>query len=420
VKIQFVKIVALFIVLFLCNSCLTITVPRHELQVGKSGYPYSTINKALNVAKAGDTIRIMDGETYSESLRINVPNLTLDLNGSILKENTIEIWDTSHVTIENGTITNVPGWGIDLEHCSNCNITNMTITMNEGVGIFVKESSFNTIENCVVEYNKGGGAGIDTFSNSNRFVNNIVRNCSIGLWVYQSSNLNEISKNVITDNKHEHGINIGHNSNENKILENIVERNESEGIILHDGVSGNLVAYNSCVENHRIGILLFRQANNNIVRENTVLDNWEGGIEIKEACNDNLLLNNIQENNDRGDRRDTGQQDDAGLGRDATNKGEGDPIPWGNHRGYLSDVDVHDWYKVFAKAGKDILIRLVSPPGSDFDLVVMGRELWKQSNKFQSLPDEILCTPKVNRFLTVCVQRWAGEGEYSLVVKPVK
>jgi hypothetical protein len=147
-----------------------------------------------------------------------------------------------------------------------------------------------------------------------------------------------------------------------------------------------------------------------------VTDNWSLGIGFGEDCINNVVENNIEENNNLGDPRDPGIQDDAGLGRDATNSDPGDFINWGRYSGFLFNEDIHDYYQIQAKAGIALQIKLESPAGSDFDFILVGDGIWQMSNKFGNKLDEMFFTPEENGYLAIHVHHWEGEGIYWLEV----
>ena len=383
------------------------------LKVGKSGYPYSKITDALNDAKRGDVIKIMDKKVYSEDINIKKSDITIDFNNATLIEFGLKARSVKRVKIKRGTIRNVET-GISLVRSSYCVISDMKIlrTTRNGIMLWDKCDN-NTIRNCHFKHNKGVALHL-TKSSYNRLVGNTIRLAYLGIAVSQSIE-NEILNNVILDSRHEYGIYISNRSQGTKILNNEVRGSEWTGIQLSEQVTGSEAVGNIVLSNHEWGISIGGQSNNNIVINNTITDNWWEGIAVCEDCI-NTIENNTLENNNIGDPRNPGIQDDAGLGHDATKADPGDFINWGKYSGYLFKNDVNDAYEIPCKANIPLNIVMTPPQGADFDLLLVGSDVWENDYKFKSQKEEVLFTPQEDSFLTVRINLWKGKGTYLLEI----
>jgi hypothetical protein len=145
--------------LFVCLVSVTQLVFATTIVVGVNGNgSYRTIQAAINIANAGDTVKVLPG-TYSEQVTLN-KNIVLMGSGY---ENTIITGPFSpSVSMSNGKIqwfriTSLYGNGINI---SGGTVTNNVIISCTGGGIFCNSGS-GTIINCVVRNNNGIGINAD-------------------------------------------------------------------------------------------------------------------------------------------------------------------------------------------------------------------------------------------------------------------
>ena len=157
---------------------LTVTAYGATLEVGPSGYPYTSIQAAITDANAGDTVLVHAG-TYVENINFSGKAITVrsangaagtiidgNASGSVVTFNSGEgsgsILDGFTIRNGSGNGSGNGGGGI---YCSSSapTITNCTITGNTayfGGGIGCRYSSAPTITNCIVSGNTayiGGG-----------------------------------------------------------------------------------------------------------------------------------------------------------------------------------------------------------------------------------------------------------------------
>ena len=206
-----------FIVNLSLGCLIAVTAYGATLEVGPSGYPYTSIQAAITAATTGDIVLVHDG-TYVENINFSGKAITVrsangaastiidgnasgsvvtfnsgEGSGSILNGFTIRngsatgggggiYCSSSAPTITNCTITGntaYTGGGIGCRYASAPTITNCIISGNKayiGGGIYSRESS-PTITNCTISGNEGTatGGGIESDTQSSA----IIANCTI-------------------------------------------------------------------------------------------------------------------------------------------------------------------------------------------------------------------------------------------------
>jgi nitrous oxidase accessory protein NosD len=153
------------------------------------GADYDTIQGAVDVAGAGDTIYVYDG-IYNEQVVIctsitlsgqSESNVTIDGGGS---GDCVQI-SSSDVVINGFTIINASRYGIRADY-SDIAIENVTITANGGHGIYFVHGKSFTIRNSTIDGNAGGiiyydAASGDAIVEDNTITNNVGSGVHISL-----------------------------------------------------------------------------------------------------------------------------------------------------------------------------------------------------------------------------------------------
>jgi len=243
---------SLVLVILFVGCILTGGVEAAILEVGPSGYLYTSIQAAINDAADGDTVLVHDG-TYVENINFLGKAITVkSVNGAastIINGNgtgsavTFSSGEGSGSVLDGFTITNggtnaslgggigcyssspiitnciitgnraYHGGGIDCESNSSPTIINCTISGNTGYvggGIFCKSGSSPTITNCKISGNTGtahsGAIGCDSGGNpiiSNCILSGNTAGAGGGIYSYLSSPIITnctISGNTATNN----------------------------------------------------------------------------------------------------------------------------------------------------------------------------------------------------------------------------
>ncbi|WP_432666775.1 NosD domain-containing protein [Wukongibacter baidiensis] len=252
---------------------------------------FLTIQDAVNAAKPGDTIEVLEG-VYFENVRITTDRITIQsredetvvLNGTGLSGTGFEIEQAEGVRIRGFFIINY-STGIFVGG-KNHFITDIVATENSTFGIVIRGQN-QTVEDS--EFFANGTAGINV---SDR--NHMIRNCSFGrefigianvssgaicnnifnctiigssigfLWGALESNDNVIFKNLLFEN--EYGI-VMHSSN-NTIRNNIIQGQKQDGI---DILSDQITVEQNIISGNQIGITIVGE--NNSIIKNTIIGN---------------------------------------------------------------------------------------------------------------------------------------------------
>ena len=170
------------------------------------GADYDTIQGAVDVAGAGDTIYVYDG-LYNEQVVISASitlsgqsesNVTIDGGGS---GDCVQI-SSSDVVINGFTIINASRYGIRADY-SDIAIENVTITANGGHGIYFVHGKSFTIRNSTIDGNAGGiiyydAASGDAIVEDNTVTNNVGSGVHISLAEGKSATVknNKIDNNA--------------------------------------------------------------------------------------------------------------------------------------------------------------------------------------------------------------------------------
>jgi len=396
-------------------------VLKPALKVGKVGYFYSTIQEALNDAQPEDRVKVMDGATYEEPLTVPLDNITLDLNGATVKGTHVEsqgIWVSSRsdVAIKNGIVQNFADYGIALSNSDHITIENVRVENNR-FGILLWNSNYNAIVNNVFTNNKSDGIKLENASSHNTISNNYTSwNGEGGVSAYHESNYNVVENNLASNQKYEFGINFGHFSDHNQIINNTTNSNYWSGIIFHDNCDNNVVENNVANLNRGSGIAIIFGSSYNVVQNNTALNNVATQINEDESCEGNIFLNNTTAGPGEPLPEENMAQNDAGLGRDASNnESNPDNITPGNYTGYLDNLDIYDCYKIYLNGGQAISIVMTPPAGTDFDLILYDPNLgWVEGSlKFGSGAESVSSTATSSGYYSFRIRQWSGAGTYS-------
>ncbi|MCX6667513.1 MAG: M28 family peptidase [Euryarchaeota archaeon] len=246
-------------------SSIAFTIKGNTLYVGGSGSGnYSNIRDAIENATINDIVFVFNG-TYSEHINIDNP---IDLIGENKEKTFIIGNETENVVYVSSSWVYITGF---------------------------------TIKNIGT---KSYSAGMNIYSDRNIISENIISNDNgygIGVW---GKSYNNISNNIITDNKD--GIIFWYASVDNLISDNVIKNNEVSGVTLSGGSNGNIISHN-IIENNSFGI--YFQGNydssvnshpfHNIISKNTITKN-KYGIYLVIASKENMICNNNITYNEQG------------------------------------------------------------------------------------------------------------------------
>jgi len=190
------------------------------LEVGQ-GQAYTTIQSAIDAAKTGDTILVNEG-TYMENPRIKMNGISLigkNTEKTIIDgrkaSSGVRVDEMNNVVINGFTIRNSSGGGQEdagiVIYKGNGNTISNLIIKGNSVGISIYQgSNKNNISGNLIESNLRYGIHLYA-SNENNIFNNDIKNNKIGIYAY-ASKINRIYQNNLIDNKDQTYDNSGLNS----------------------------------------------------------------------------------------------------------------------------------------------------------------------------------------------------------------
>lgn len=200
---------------------------------------FATIQKAIDTASEGDTIRVAPG-TYVENIRIQKEGLTIHGAGPELT--TIDGGENGHVVVFNPASGSISGFMI----------TNSGGNPRYSAGVFTSQANVN-IENCVISNN----------------------NCGI---TYSSNSSGIIANNRVANNSG-HGIEMMTNSHAT-MTNNVIAHNSRSGIYCKDS---SPIINNTIVNNGFCGIQCAPQADQ-IIANNIICANEFGILVVGGEC----------------------------------------------------------------------------------------------------------------------------------------
>ncbi len=282
-----------FIILFLMLLFSIGSASAADLEVGPSGYTYSTINQALAAAQAGDTINVHDNSgtpyTYQENIEINKANISLVSKGNVTltpsgSKRGLLINSSGNGSKITGFNIIAEAWtddgtgnlpvGVSLYDCKNCIISNNIV---KGFFWGIISGKNNVINNNTI-YNNSYGIELE----GSNITYNTIYNCSMGISDHGSGEANLIYKNIIYDC--EEGIYLVWCDF------TLIEGNQIIDCTTGWGdYSAHITFHNNTISNCNYGIAM--NANNNVISGN-ILDHNQVGMDIT-VGNDNLITFNI-------------------------------------------------------------------------------------------------------------------------------
>ena len=271
--------------LFVTVSVVDVTEAKLDVLVVPDDYP--TIGAAVESATDGDIV-LVKGGVYYEHLEINKSiwlagqnkeTVVIDGNktGPVILVNHNDV-NITNLTVQNGMDVTTSGLfsshsGIHLLHVSGCGVS-QNIIKNNSYGIWLYESSENTIFGNDIS-TSNIGININSSSNSNMILHNRIEGSTLyihhppyedesayGLLMSKSS-ANTVSENAIAKNKEGIGLYLSSN---NRIIQNIIQNNEVCGVTTVNSYSENNTFYNNVFSN-----------DNQVSTSTGVINNWDNG-----------------------------------------------------------------------------------------------------------------------------------------------
>ncbi len=271
---------------------------------------FLTIQKAANVAQAGDFVFVGAGE-YQEKVEIENSGTSqkpivfvADTEGAYTgdkgevkisgKDIGFYIEDKKYIGIYGFKISNTTGTaGIYITGASagNIEIKDNDISDNAGDGIRVESASDVVVSYNSISSNSGRGIYLEGANSSETINNQIFQNLSDGIF-NNGSGAVLIEFNRVFSNGGE-GILVSNNANNNQIKDNQVFLNSGDGIWVSSNISSIEVSDNRCYSNQGNGIAFTDHISNaSRIRSNLVYLNQKSGILLSDHCVNDTVSNN--------------------------------------------------------------------------------------------------------------------------------
>ncbi len=300
------------------------------LYVGGSGpNNYTSIQSAIDDAKDGYIIYVYPGY-YNESIVINKSialigiiengekpvihgnenNITVlveanncTINGFVILNGRVglEIINSNYVLVKNINIVGCSQSGVWLHNSFYNTISNSEIIETKNVGMSIRNSSYNVITQNFISKNKDNGIVIFDDSNHNIISYNILtENCDgIDGWSLENC---IISFNHVYGNR-QYGIGVLESSNIS-ILNNTIHDHNYKGLMLNE--CSNCLVYNNEMYRNQVGVSIeattrpSEPAHDNIVTNNNIHENIVG-VYLEFYCKNNQIkYNNLIDNDVNG------------------------------------------------------------------------------------------------------------------------
>ncbi len=250
------------------QAAIDAAAPGDTLQVAPGTYDKITIQKSLNLAGDGATIRAGDRNAC-----VSVEADGVTFTGFMVRDGF---------------------YGIKLDSVKGCRIANNTVIHCDQPGIALLYSDGNIITGNNASLNGLGGEGwygiYLSNSNDNLIADNVAYgNGAYGINLFPSCNNNTIRGNVLQGNMY--GLYMFTNCAHNQIEHNDMSRNTNSGLDLRFNCTDNIILNNTITENVVAGIT-FMESGQNTVKGNLISGNGRYGLQLQSSSDGNIIINN--------------------------------------------------------------------------------------------------------------------------------
>ncbi|MBP2030548.1 hypothetical protein J2755_001482, partial [Methanohalophilus levihalophilus] len=250
------------------------------------------IQSALNNATSGDTIRVVETASYSESISVTQNNLRLNLQGSTLdgsasSSNGVTISSKNEFTIGNGTIVGFRSAILTAGTVSDFTIDNIVITnpSEDGIQLYGHVTDFTISDSLITDPRYGIYSDNDFNTDGFNAINVTILNPgSRGIFLDDHNNNNIFTKDVY--------------------LEDVTVSNSAGAgiyIVNNDESSGNTTIVDSHISNCARAFQLDSGKGPILISNSTFIDGTDYGLYMSATSGSELTLtNNIISGNNNG------------------------------------------------------------------------------------------------------------------------
>jgi parallel beta-helix repeat protein len=212
-------------------------------------YENIVVNKSVSIVGESEATTVIDGGGLGTAVKITADNVSLSgftITNSSEKasESGISI-ESSYDSVHENLIVNNGLRGVSLNNSFGSLVFNNIVATNGASGIYIYNSINNVFFNNTVSGNSGG---IQSYaSNNNNFTANAISHDLLGGFYLFYSSHNSLYDNFISDNKN-YGLNLDFSSDMNNVSDNVIVNNLGFGVSL-SGVTGNFLRRNNMTGN---------------------------------------------------------------------------------------------------------------------------------------------------------------------------
>jgi parallel beta-helix repeat protein len=203
-----------------------------------SGSPILTIKANGSIDPPSTSIQQVSTDLY-----VLTKDILSVLDGVKIERDNITLDGQGHTLHGSGTTFTT---GVYLQNRIGVTITNLRIT-EFYYGLEFDSVQSSEVSHSIIEANLGDGIFLNGVSNNSLTNNAVISNSADGIFLYWSSNLNQISRNIIRGNNYR-GIDLFSGCDNNTIYGNYVTYNNGTSLYF-SGSSDNKVFHNNFVDN---------------------------------------------------------------------------------------------------------------------------------------------------------------------------
>ncbi|MCM2388264.1 right-handed parallel beta-helix repeat-containing protein [Streptomyces albipurpureus] len=248
-------------------------------------------------AQTAHAAHLSCGQTVTTSVVLDADLLNCPGDGLVV--------GSSGITIDlNGHTVDGVGLGAGIRN----NGFGDVVVTNSGTSAYVQEfdhgvqlnpgTSGNIVEKLTVRHNEFSGIELNNADSNNRVRNNLIdRQSQRGVTIAGGSSGNVLADNTISANQGE-GVFV-QNSADNRLEANQITGSGDAGLVL-EGSSGNTLLTNTVGTSGDAAIILQLGSNDNLVQSNSSAQNADAGLTVSGSTGNRILSNTLQGSGDSG------------------------------------------------------------------------------------------------------------------------
>jgi parallel beta-helix repeat protein len=246
---------------------------------------------------AAHAVQLTCGQTVTTSVVLTADLLNCPGDGLVVGASGITIDLNGHSIDGVGLGTGIRNSGFDHTTVTNGGTTARVEQFDHGLQ-FGPGASGNIVEKLTVYNNEFTGVELDNADDNNRIRNNVIeRQAKRGISVIGGSSGNVFADNELTGNQGEGFVVV--QSGGNRLENNRISGSGDGGLIL-EGAVGNTLLGNTIGNSSDGAIVLRLGSNDNLVQGNSSTLNQDAGMTVSDSTGNRILSNTLHDNGDSG------------------------------------------------------------------------------------------------------------------------